>query len=84
MSLGVKAWIALAVGVIGYNLFTREGETFSETVDRAVEAYPLLTRLVIAAFAVHLGNLVSPRVDVIHLGFVGARVVIHRRTVTAQ
>ena len=75
----MKAWIALGAGVVGYNLFTRDGETFSETVDRALVAHPVLVRVGILALAAHLANLVSPRVDVIHLGFVGARVVIHRR-----
>lgn len=74
---GDKAWIALGVGIVTYNVVTEEGETFSEAVDRALNSpnprIRRLTRAGIVAVAAHLANLVSPRADIIHWSFVGAR-----------
>jgi hypothetical protein len=68
-----QAWGVLAAGVLAYEIACREGELLSEGVDDWVAAKPLLTRTVIAALALHLGNAVPPRLDPISLGFRGIR-----------
>jgi hypothetical protein len=67
------AWGVLAAGVVAYELACREGELLSEGVDDWVAAKPVLTRTVIAALALHLGNAVPPRFDPVSLGFHGIR-----------
>lgn len=50
------AWLALAAGIIAYEVTARDGELMSEAVDRYLRAHPWLTRAVIAATACHLAN----------------------------
>ena len=73
MRAGDRAWIALGVGVVAWNFTCSDGETLSECVDSYIERHPLLTRLLIATVATHLANSLSPKVDIIHLGFVELR-----------
>jgi hypothetical protein len=68
-----QAWGLLAAGVLAYELACKEGELLSEGVDDWVAAKPILTRTVIAAFALHLGNAVPPRFDPVSLAFIGIR-----------
>ena len=68
-----QAWGLLAAGVLAYELACKEGELLSEGVDDWVAAKPILTRTVIAAFALHLGNAVPPRFDPLSLAFIGIR-----------
>jgi hypothetical protein len=68
-----RAWIVLGVGVVCWDVSCKEGMTLSEAVDSYLVRRPLLTRLVILGVAAHLLNLLSPRIDILHLGFVGAR-----------
>jgi hypothetical protein len=68
-----QAWAALAAGVLAYELTCNEGELLSEGVDEWLSTRPLLTRTVIAALALHLGNAVPPRIDPISVGFHGIR-----------
>ena len=68
-----QAWGLLAAGVLAYELACKEGELLSEGVDDWVAAKPILTRTVIAALALHLGNAVPPRFDPLSLAFIGIR-----------
>ena len=51
-----QAWALLAAGVMAYEIVCDEGELLSEGVDEWLAAKPILTRAVIAALALHLGN----------------------------
>lgn len=64
-----QAWVLLATGVLSYELYCKDGELLSECVDEWLDCRPLLTRAVIAALALHLGNLLPARYDVVSLGF---------------
>jgi hypothetical protein len=68
-----QAWAMLAAGVLAYEISCNEGELLSEGVDDWLAAKPLLTRAVIAALALHLGNAVPPQLDPISLGVHGIR-----------
>jgi len=69
-----RAWLALGLGVIAYDLTARDGETLSEAVDRYLTVWPTLTRVAIFAVALHVANGLQPWAD--PLG--GAFVVIRR------
>jgi hypothetical protein len=68
-----QAWAMLAAGVLAYEISCNDGELLSEGVDDWLAAKPVLTRAVIAALALHLGNVVPPQLDPISLGFHGIR-----------
>jgi hypothetical protein len=61
-----KAWLALAAGILAYELGAPEHELMSEGCDRYLEARPWLTRAVVAAVAGHLLNLTPRPVDPLH------------------
>lgn len=64
-----RAWIALAAGVVAYDLLAAPEQTLSDGADRYMMSHPWLTRAVAAAVAGHVCNLVPDRFDVIHLLF---------------
>ncbi|OBJ44791.1 hypothetical protein A5630_15390 [Mycolicibacterium mucogenicum] len=64
-----QAWAVLAAGVLSYEIACREGQLLSEGVDEWLISRPFLTRAAIAAMALHLGNAVPKRYDVVSLGF---------------
>jgi hypothetical protein len=68
-----QAWGVLAAGVLAYELACNEGELLSEGVDDWMATKPILTRAVIAALALHLGNAVPTRFDPVSMGFHGIR-----------
>ncbi|MUL79061.1 hypothetical protein [Mycolicibacterium sp. CBMA 226] len=68
-----QAWATLAAGVIGYENVCREGQLLSAGVDELLASRPILTRAAIAVMALHLGNAVPNRYDVVSLGFVALR-----------
>ncbi|HEY6576069.1 MAG TPA: hypothetical protein VI029_14295 [Mycobacterium sp.] len=68
-----QAWALLATGVLSYEFYCKDGELLSECVDGWLDCRPLLTRAVIAALALHLGNLLPARYDVVSLGFFAMR-----------
>jgi hypothetical protein len=68
-----QAWGVIAAGVLAYELGCNEGELLSEGVDDWVATKPILTRAVIAALALHLGNAVPTRFDPVSIGFHGIR-----------
>lgn len=63
MRAAERAWVALGVGVLGYELLARDGELLSHQVDRWLEKHPVLTTAAVALTAAHLLNLLPPRVD---------------------
>ena len=68
-----QAWALLAAGVLGYEVVCRDGQLLSECVDEWLMSRPILTRAVIAALALHLGNALPARYDVVSLGFMVIR-----------
>ena len=78
------AWTLLAAGVLGYEIACKDGQLLSECVDEWLVSKPILTRAAIAAVALHLGNAVPKRYDVVSLGFqVIRRSSRHRSTIKA-
>ena len=68
-----KLWAAGGVIALVHNLTAEDGDTLSEAVDDWLKAYPVLTRSVIAVFALHLANAIAAPVDPVHLAFSAAR-----------
>lgn len=66
---GKQAWIILGTGIVAYEAFCDDDQLLSCIADAWVEKHPFLTRTAIMALALHLGNMVSPRFDAFHLGF---------------
>jgi hypothetical protein len=67
------AWALLVAGVLGYEIACKDGQLLSECVDEWLVSRPILTRAAIAAMALHLGNAVPKRYDVVSLGFQAIR-----------
>ena len=67
-----QAWALIAAGVLGYAV-CKDGQLLSECVDEWLVAKPILTRAAIAALALHLGNAIPERYDVVSLGFQAIR-----------
>jgi hypothetical protein len=63
-----QAWALLAAGVLGYEVVCKDGQLLSECVDEWLMSRPILTRAVIAALALHVGNALPVRFDVVSLG----------------
>jgi hypothetical protein len=68
-----QAWALLAAGVLGYEVICKDGQLLSECVDEWLVSNPILTRAAIAALALHLGNAIPERYDVVSLGFQAIR-----------
>lgn len=68
-----RAWCAIGVFVVVYNLAAKEGETLSEGADRYMLSHRWITRGVAFALVSHVCNMMSPRFDIIHLAFSAAR-----------
>lgn len=60
---GEHAWAVLAAGIIGYEIACNDNELLSVAVDRWLVSRPVLTRLVIAAVALHLLNALPAYAD---------------------
>lgn len=58
-----RAWVALGVGVIVYEVVANDGELLSHQVDRWLEKHPVLTTSAIVLTALHLLNLLPDRLD---------------------
>jgi hypothetical protein len=67
-----QAWVLLAAGVLGYDVVCKDGQLPSECVDEWLIARPILTRAAIATLALHLGNAVPERYDVVSQDFTQA------------
>jgi hypothetical protein len=59
--------------VLGYEVACKDGQLLSECVDEWLVSRPILTRAAIAALALHLGNAVPKRYDVVSLAFPAIR-----------
>lgn len=66
MTPASKAWTALGIGIVIYELAAPPGQLLSEGVDRGIEKHPHLTRLGITLVALHLINGLPPRFDPLH------------------
>jgi hypothetical protein len=64
-----QAWAVLAAGVFSYEIYCKDGELLSEAVDHWLVSRPILTRTIIAAFALHLANALPVQFDCVSLGF---------------
>lgn len=62
-TLAAKAWTLMGAGILAYELACPNGETLSEGVDRALENHKLVTSVAIGVTALHLANVLPPRVD---------------------
>lgn len=58
-----RAWLALAIGVAGYEMFARDGELMSHSYDRWLVHRPVFTWAVTLITAAHLLNLLPDRWD---------------------
>ena len=61
-----RAWLALAAGVAAFDVLSPQGETMSERVDDWLLEHKALTYTAIGVTALHLANLLPPRVDPFH------------------
>lgn len=68
-----RAWIALATGVVVYDVLAPPAQTLSEGADRYMLTHPWTTRAVAAAVAGHVCNAIPARFDLVHLMFAGLR-----------
>ena len=66
MRHGDAAWIALVVGITGYELAAPKDELLSQAVDRYRRSHPWITTALIVYIAFHLLRVVPPRVDPLH------------------
>ncbi|MGH3953256.1 MAG: DUF7427 family protein [Mycobacterium sp.] len=66
MAAADRAWLALAAGVVAYEVAAPRGELLSEGVDRYLACKPWLTRLVVVGLGAHLLNLIPAQVDPLH------------------
>lgn len=58
-----RAWVALGICVLAYELLAKEGELLSHQVDRWLEAHPVLTSAAVTITAAHLLNILPQRLD---------------------
>lgn len=63
MRPGDRAWLALAAGVIAYEIVAPPDELLSEACDRARHRAPIVTCSTIVYFAAHLLRLWPRRID---------------------
>jgi len=66
MRPGDKAWIALAAGVVAWDVSCLEGEMLSEASHRYAKHHPVLAAVVVFSVASHLINRLPKSVDPIH------------------
>ena len=67
MRAGDRAWIALGVGVVAWEIWG--SELLSTAADRYMLHHPWLTRTVAFTLAAHCCNVIPDRYDPIHQGF---------------
>ena len=63
MRASERAWVALAIGVLGYAVTAPKGELMSHAFDRFLERHPYLTWGATVIVAAHLLNVLPSRVD---------------------
>lgn len=65
-STGEKAWAALGLVIVVYEIVAPPNELLSEVVDRFLIKHPVVTRIVVAGIALHLLNMIPDRFDPLH------------------
>jgi hypothetical protein len=68
-----RAWLALAVGVVAWDVACPSGEMLSEASARYAKSHPVLAYAVIGSVAAHLTARIPKWVDPIHGLGVGLR-----------
>lgn len=63
---GEKAWVALTLGIILYEMFAPPQQLLSEAIDRLLLRHPVLVRVGIMLVALHLINALPTKLDPIH------------------
>lgn len=63
---GAQAWVALAAGVVAYELCATEGQLMSEACARGMMRRPWVVRGGIVLVAAHLLRVIPPAVDPLH------------------
>lgn len=63
-----RAWAAIGLGVVAYELAAPKGELLSEGVDRSLESHKALTVASIGLVALHLCNYLPTKFDPLHQG----------------
>lgn len=63
MRASERAWAALAIGVIGYEVMAPQGEMLSHAFDGFLERHPIITWGCTLLLAAHLLNVLPPRFD---------------------
>lgn len=58
-----RAWFALGIGVLVYEMLAHDGELLSHQVDRWLESHPVLTTAAITITAAHLLNVLPRKAD---------------------
>ena len=58
-----RAWVALGVGVLAYELMAEDGELLSHQVDRWLESHPIITYTAVSVTAAHLLNVIPRKFD---------------------
>lgn len=66
MTAGDRAWLALAAGVVAYDVMAQPGEMLSQRMDAYRQRHPILTHLVIIYLAAHLTRRWPAHVDPLH------------------
>lgn len=63
-----RAWAAIGLGVLAYEIACPKDELLSEGVDRALESHKAMTLAGIGVVALHLANLLPDRLDPLSQG----------------
>lgn len=66
MRHGDYAWVAIAAGVITYELYAPPGQLLSEAVDRYRQRHPIITNTAVCYIAAHLLRAIPQSIDPLH------------------
>lgn len=66
LPVGDRAWIGLLGSVAVYEACAPPKQLLSESMDRMIAKHPIATRAVIGYTALHLANLLPPKIDIFH------------------
>lgn len=64
-----RACLALAAGIVAYDIAAPSGETISEGFDRYLLSHRWLTEIGLALVYLHVSNRIPAKCDPIHLAF---------------
>lgn len=60
------AWLALAIGIIGYEVAAPPGELLSEGWDRYLQRFPVSARVLPLVLTLHVINALPDQCDPVH------------------